>query len=370
MIEFATMVEEPQVQRILCNGSEAIARAAVMAGMRFYAGYPMAPSTDLLEAFSRLLPGADGVCINASSEIEAVNMALGAAMTGFRAATGSCGQGIALMQEAIAESALHQTPLVVFNISRSQQDYFQATRGGGWGDYRTIALAPKTVAEAFSLTQELFHLTDKYRMPGMLLAEGMLVRTEVGLDLTPSSFADLPDKEWALDGRMSATGKSKNYWTWNMGKHGSPGPGPELHWRTLAEKFETVAQTEARWEDVFTGEAEVLVVAFGTAANFVEYAVRELRSEGHKVGLFRPITLWPFPGAALERASRSAREVAVFEINAGQMIDDVRLNVVDRRRVRAMGGISSDMSGMNMGSLLDAPVIRERILALLEGAAV
>jgi 2-oxoglutarate ferredoxin oxidoreductase subunit alpha len=356
-----------QSKRILCDGSEAIARAAIAAGIRFYSGYPMAPSTDLLEALSRQMPAAGGVCMNASSEIEAVNMAMGAAMTGFRAAAGSCGQGVSLMQEAIAECGLHQTPLVIFNISRMQQDYFQATRGGGWGDYRTIALAPKDVQEAFKLTQDIFYLTDKYRMPGMLLAEGMLVRTQVGIDTTPNEYPPLPPKDWALDGTTSGTGKSKNYWTWNLGKHGNPGPGPELHWRTLAEKHELVAQTECRFEQGFVEDAEIVVVAFGTAANFAEYAVREMRREGRKVGFFRPITLWPFPSDALEKATRSARIVAVFEINAGQMIDDVRLSVEGRHRVRAIGDISSDMSGMNMGTLLDAPVVRERIEALFEG---
>jgi 2-oxoglutarate ferredoxin oxidoreductase subunit alpha len=355
---------------VLRDGSDAIADAAILAGLRFYAGYPMAPSTDLLEAFSAKLPAAGGICINAASEIEAVNMAMGAAMTGFRAASGSCGQGVALMQEAIAEAALHETPLVVFNIARNQQDYFQSTRGGGWGDYRTIVLSPKDVAEAFTLTQLLFHLADKYRMPGILLTDGMLARTQVGIEIAPLDLPALPAKDWALDGRTSGSGQSKNYWTWALGKHNTPGVGPERHWQNLAEKFERVAAAEARAESGFTEDAEVLVVAFGTAAKFVEHVVREMRAEGRRVGFFRPITLWPFPGAALEDAARSARLVAVFELNAGQMIDDVRLNVPDRRRVRAIGGISFDPSGMNMGSLMDAPVIRARIGALFEKASV
>lgn len=352
----------------LRDGSQAIAEAAILAGLRFYAGYPMAPSTDLLEAFSQKLPGTGGVCINAASEIEGVNMALGAAMTGFRAATGSCGQGIALMQEAIAEAALHQTPLVVFNIARNQQDYFQATRGGGWGDYRTLALAPKDVHEAFSLTQELFHLADKYRMPGLLVADVMLARTQVGIDLARLDFPPLPRKDWALDGSTSGTGRSKNYWTWELGKHNTPGVGPQAHWRNLAEKFERVAAAEARAEQGFTEDAEIVVVAFGSAAKFVEYAVAEMRAEGLRIGWFRPITLWPFPGAALAQATSHCRVVAVFELNAGQMIDDVRINVVDRHSVRAIGGISVDPSGMNIGDMLDAPEIRTRIETLLEGA--
>lgn len=354
------------MKKTLREGSEAIADAMIAAGVRFYAGYPMAPSTDLLEHMLRKLAANGGVGLSASTEIEGVNMALGAAMTGFRAATGSTGQGVALMQEAIAECALHETPLVVVTVGRMQQDYHQSTRGGGWGDYRTICLAPKDVPEAFELTQTLFHLADKYRMPGILLVDGMLARTQTSVTIAPMEFEPLPPKDWALDGTKTGTGESRNYWTWNGGKVNRPGPGPSRHWNNLAEKFEHVAQVEPRWEEGFIEDAEVLVVSFGTSAKFIEYIVAEMRAEGHKVGWFRPITLWPFPGEQLERAAARAGTVAVFELNAGQMVDDVRLNVPDRRRVKFIGGISSDDSGMNIGSLLDAPVIRQRIEALLE----
>lgn len=352
----------------LLDGSEAIVEGMIAAGVHFYAGYPMAPSTGVLEHMSARLPEVEGVCINADTEIEAVNMALGAAMTGFRAATGSTGQGVALMQEAIAECGLHETPLVVVTVGRMQQDYYQSTRGGGWGDYRTICLAPKDVPEAFAHAQLIFHLADKYRMPGILLIDGMLARTQMSVSTERLAFEPLPDKDWALDGSASGTGRSRNYWTWNAGKHNTPGPGPDAHWNALARKFEMVAATEARWEALHVDDAEVLVVAFGTAAKFCEYVVEELRSEGRKVGLFRPITLWPFPGAALEAAAANARTIAVFELNAGQMVDDVRLNVPDRSRVRSIGGISSDSSGMNIGDLLDAPVIRRRVEVLFEEA--
>src|SRR5450631_1102189 len=149
----------------LLQGSDAVAEAAISAGCRFFAGYPMMPFTELLECMSRRLPAVDGVCMNAESEIAGVNMTLGAAAAGARAATGSCGQGIALMQETIAEAAMNEVPLVIFNMARGQQDYFQATRGGGWGDYRTISYAPKDVVEAVQHTQLLFHLADKYRVP-------------------------------------------------------------------------------------------------------------------------------------------------------------------------------------------------------------
>ena len=352
--------------KIFCNGSEAIARGAIAAGMRFYAGYPMAPSSDLLDTFHDLL-GEDGsVCISAETEIEGVNMALGAAMTGFRAASGSTGQGVALMQEAIAECALHETPIVIFTIGRMQQDYHQSTRGGGWGDYKTICLAPKDVTEAYELAQDVFHLSDKYRMPAILLADNILVRTQVSVDLEPKSFPDLPPKDWAVDGTGTGTRKSKTHWTWAEGKANNRGPGPQAHWSALAEKFERAERDEVRWEAIRTEDADVLVVAFGTAAKFVEYVVGEMRAEGHRVGLFRPITLWPFPYDALEEAATSARTVAVFELNAGQMIDDVRIAVPDRRRVKGIGGISTDPSGLGIGAMLDAPEIRARIERLLQ----
>ncbi|MGE0383336.1 MAG: hypothetical protein AB7Q97_01315 [Gammaproteobacteria bacterium] len=351
----------------LMEGSEAIAEAAILAGLKFYAGYPMSPATELLERMAARLPPAGGVCINADSEIEGVNMALGAAVTGFRAATGSCGQGLALMQEAIAEAALNETPLVVFNMARNQQDYFQATRGGGWGDYRTIALAPKDIPEAVELTQLIFHLTDKYRVPGILLGDNLLARTQVGVDLQPLELPPLPPKDWALDGSLGGTGRSRAVFTFGYGKHNSPGPGPTGHWQNIAEKFARIAAAEQRWEEGFTEGAETVVVAFGTGGKFVEAVVRRMREEGIRIGYFRPITLWPFPGDALARATAGASRVLVFELNAGQMIDDVRLHVENRRAVRAIGGISFDASGLNLGPLMDAPTIRRRIDAALQG---
>ncbi|MER5392373.1 hypothetical protein, partial [Saccharopolyspora sp. NPDC002686] len=335
--------------------------SAIAAGCRFFAGYPISPFTSLLENMTRLLPAAGGVCINAESEIEGVNMALGAAATGARAATGSCGQGIALMQEAIAEMALNETPVVVFNMARNQQDYFQCTRGGGWGDYRTITLAPKDIPEAVEHTQLLFQLADTYRAPVILYGDPLLAQTRVGVRIDPPSEPE-PVKDWALDGTMGGTGRSRQIWTWAMGKATDPGPGPDGHWRAIAEKFERIAAAEQRWEADHTEDCDTLVVAFGSAAKFTDHVVAELRAEGHRIGSFRPITLWPFPGAALAEASRGCRRVLVFELNAGQMVDDVRQHVHDRGAVRAIGGVSIHESGLSYGPLLDAPVIRQRVL--------
>ena len=355
----------------LLQGSDAVAAAAIEAGCRFFAGYPMLPFTDLLEAMARRMPAVDGVCMNAETEIEAVNMALGAGAAGARAATGSCGQGIALMQEAIAEAALNEVPFVVFNMARGQQDYFQATRGGGWGDYRTICLAPKDVAEAVEHTQLLFHLADQYRAPVMLYGDYLISHTYMSVGVERRDFGPLPPKDWALDGRRGGTGQSRQIWTWAMGKANAPGPGPDRHWQRIAEKFEEVARAEQRWEALHCDDAETVIVSFGTAGPFVEQVVEELRADGVRVGAFRPVTMWPFPEAALAQACRSARRVLVFEVNAGQMIDDVRLSVAGRVPVAPLGRVSIDFSGMRQGEVLSVPWIRERVArAISEGATV
>src|SRR5580700_312875 len=206
----------------LLQGSDAVAEAAIAAGCRFFAGYPMMPFTELLECMSRRLPAVDGVCMNAESEIAGVNMTLGAAAAGARAATGSCGQGIALMQEAIAEAALNQVPFVVFNMARGQQDYFQSTRGGGWGDYRTITLAPKDAAEAADHTQLLFHLSDKYRSPVILYGDYLIADTNMSVEVSPLDFGPLPAKDWALDPTRGGTRTTRVIWTWDIGKMNNP----------------------------------------------------------------------------------------------------------------------------------------------------
>jgi 2-oxoglutarate ferredoxin oxidoreductase subunit alpha len=358
---------EPEMPRALLEGTEAIAEAALAADCRFFAGYPMSPFTELLEHMAKKLPERGGVCINAESEIEGINMAIGAAAAGFRAATGSCGQGLSLMQEAVAELALHETPLVIFNLARTQQDYFQATRGGGWGDYRTITFAPKDVPEAVEHTQLLFHLADLHRTPVILYADHFVAQTLSGVEISPRDFGPLPSKDWALDGSLGGTGRSRTIWSMAWGKDNEPGPGPEVQWRRIAGKYDGIRRTEARWEAAHVEDADFLVTSFGTAAKFVEYVVDELRAEGRRVGYFRPITLWPFPEDALDAAARSAKAVFVFELNAGQMIDDVRLSVGRNKPVRFIGDISvHPESGIRQGTLMDAPLIRERIERAIE----
>jgi 2-oxoglutarate ferredoxin oxidoreductase subunit alpha len=349
--------------RRLMEGSEAMAEAAIASGCRFFAGYPMTPFTELLEHFAAKLPPAGGVCVNAESEPEDVGMAWGALATGARAATGSTGQGLSLMQESFSEITLAELPLVAFNMARGQGDYFQSTRGGGHGDYRHIVLAPVDIGEAVELTQLAFHLADRWRNPVLVQGDYLLAHTAEAVDVTPIDFGPRPDRDWALDGSLNGTGRSRVVSPLGIGKHNAPGPGIEGQQQAVAAKLQEVGAAETRAETGYLADAEHLVVAFGTPAKFVRYAVRQLRERGLRVGYVRPVTLWPFPTSVVATAAQGMRSVLVFEINAGQMIDDVRLAVLGRAPVRFIGGISTDHSGFGVGALLDVDVIAGRIEA-------
>ena len=351
----------------LIEGSEAIAEASLAAGCRFFAGYPMTPFTEVLEHFARKLPQAGGTCINAESELEAVGMAWGAAATGARAATGSTGQGLSLMQESFSEMTLAGLPLVIFNMARGQGDYYQSTRGGGHGDYRHIVLAPMDIREAVQLTQLAFHLADYWRNPVLVYGDYLLAHTYESVEIAPLEFGDLPPKDWAVDGSRGGSGKSRLVTSLGMSKEVGKNVDPETHWKAVAERHKQIEATEVRVECEFTEDAELVVVAFGTPAKFVRYVVHQMREEGVPVGYVRPITLWPFPYRALADAAQGASRVAVFELNAGQMIDDVRLGVLGSAPVVAIGGISTDASGFGVGRLLDTEIIRERIESALKG---
>ncbi len=355
--------------RRLMEGSEAMAEAAIAAGCRFFAGYPMTPFTELLEGFAEKLPGVGGTAINAESEIEAIGMAWGALATGARAATGSTGQGLALMQESLSEITRSELPLVYFNMARGQYDYYQATRGGGHGDYRHLVLAPIDVHEAVALTQLAFDLADRWRNPVQIYGDYLLAHTCEAVEIERMEFPPLPEKDWAVDGSLGGSGRSRNINPIGMTK-GSKGIEPEPFWRRLQEKHSAMETSEARFESEHCSDADLVVVAFGTLARFARYVIRELRREGVRVGYFRPITLWPYPAEALARAARGARRVAVLEQNAGQMIDDVRLAILGQLPVAAIGGISSDQAGFGVGPIFDTEEIRARIQRGLEGREV
>jgi 2-oxoglutarate ferredoxin oxidoreductase subunit alpha len=355
----------PARERVLMEGSEALARASIAAGCRFFAGYPMTPFTEVLEHFARLLPGEGGVCINAESELEAVGMAWGALSTGARAATGSTGQGLSLMQESFSEITLAELPLVVFNMARGQQDYYQATRGGGHGDYRHIVLAPQDVSEGVELVQLAFHLADKWRNPALLYGDYLLAHTQEALAIERLEFPELPAKDWAVDGSLSGSGGSRAVTPLGVSKVGQRALGQEGKAQYIATKL-PLMEREVRVETGYLDDAETVIVAFGSPAKFAKYAINQLRAAGHKIGYVRPITLWPFPYQTVADAASGAhvRRVGSFELSAGQMVDDVRIGVAGRVPVEFIGGVSTDHSGFGVGRILDVEVIAERLLAL------
>ncbi len=352
----------------LMEGSEAIAEAMIAAGCRFFTGYPMTPFTEVLEHMARRLPEVGGACVNAESELEAVGMAWGAAVTGTRSATGSTGQGLSLMQESIAEAALAQIPLVILNMARAQGDYFQATRGGGHGDYRTPVLAPLDVAEAVTLVQQAFHLADRWRTPVVLFADYYTAHTYASVDPTPLDLGPLPVKDWALDGSTSGTGQARLVSPLGDTKRRDR-PGYDLndfYTRMAAKTAAMVDGVERMAEVVDCDDADLVVVAFGTAAKYARAAVAELRADGRRVGLVRPITLFPFPDAALRDAAAGARLVAVYENNQGQMVDDVRLALDGAVPTRFVGGLSLDSSGFGIAPDYDVEVLRRRFAGVLD----
>lgn len=347
----------------LMEGSEAIARAMVAAGCRFFTGYPMTPFTEVLEHMARLLPDVGGTCINAESELEAIGMAWGAAAAGVRAATGSTGQGLSLMQESIAEVSTAGLPLVILNMARAQGDYFQATRGGGHGDYRTPVVAPIDVPEAVELAQFAFHLADTWRNPVVFFGDYYLAHTYQSVDVQPLDFGAVPDKDWLLDGSTSGTGHARLVSPLGDVKQ-RDGVGFDLadfYLRQADKLGEMIDGIEPRAEVRDCADAEVVVCSFGTPAKYIRAAVGALRGEGLNVGSFRPITLFPFPAEALRAATANARCVLVYENNMGQMIDDVRLALFGRCEIAFIGGLSLDSSGFGIAPDLDVALLTERI---------
>jgi 2-oxoglutarate ferredoxin oxidoreductase subunit alpha len=340
----------------------------ITAGCRFFAGYPMTPFTEVLEEMARQLPAVGGVCMNAESELEAVGMAWGAAATGTPAATGSTGQGLSLMQESLAEITLARLPLVVVNMARAQGDYWQATRGGGHGDYRHLVLAPVDVVEAVELVQRAFHLSAQWRNPVVVLGDYYLAHTSRAVDVTPLDLGSAPSADWALTGESGGSGRAKLLsFLGSTKQRDDVGYDLAVHYRECVEHTaEMLREVPPEAECGMIEDAEVVVVAFGTPATYVRAAVRSLRADGHRVGWVRPITLVPFPSEVVAEVGRYVRAVAVYENNTGQMLDDVRLAVLGAAPVEFIGGLSLDPSGFGIAPDLDVAVLRRRLLDVLE----
>jgi 2-oxoglutarate ferredoxin oxidoreductase subunit alpha len=312
------------------RGNHTVAEAAVRAGCRYYFGYPITPQNELAEYMAeRLSKTEGGVFIQAESEVAAINMVIGASMAGGRAMTSSSSPGISLKQEGISFLSALELPAVIVNMTRggpglgniapAQSDYFQATRGGGHGDYRNIVLAPSSGQELSGLAFEAFDLADRYRIPVILLGDGMLGQMMEPVEFPPEvSLKKLPHKDWTLTG---AKGRPSRFIRSLLL---DPIEEEELNWK-LMRKYEKITKEETRWETFLVEDARMVVVAFGTAARIAKGAINRVREQGLKVGLIRPISLWPFPYKAIKDISKKVRHFFVFEMNMGQMVEDVKL---------------------------------------------
>jgi len=322
------------------KGNEVIAEAAIQAGCRFYAGYPITPQNEIPEYMSWRMPEVGGIFIQAESEIAAVTMVHGAAACGARAMTSSSSPGISLMQEGISYLAGAEIPSMIVNMERggpglgnisgSQADYFQAVKGGGHGDYKMLVYAPYNLQELWELTMLAFDKADEYRTPVMLLGDGILGQMMEPFLPVPYVRPELPEKTWALTG---CRGREPN-----VLKSLYMGDG-ELEYRNnlLQEKYRKMKGLEVRFEARDVDDAAFIVVAFGSAARIAFSAVRKLRNEGMRVGLFRPVTLFPFPEMQLYDLGGKRRKFLTLELNAGQMVEDVRLSIKGRSEVYFYG---------------------------------
>ncbi len=333
-------------KRMLVQGNVATAEGAIQAGLKCYFGYPITPQNEIPEYLSWRLPQVGGVFLQAESELAGINMVMGASATGMRAMTSSSGPGISLMQEGISFIAGMRLPVVIINVMRcgpglggikpSQGDYYQATRGGGHGDYHTIVLAPGNVQEMFDHTMKAFALAEKHRNPVIVLADGMIGQMKEAAILEPLEPPQQNEKTWALTGargRPSQTVRSMYL----------DGDGQEQLNHTLEQQYSQIRCAEQLFETRWVDDADYLLVAFGMSARIALTAARQARKEGLRVGLFRPISLFPFPVDGLYALSKNIKRMLAVEMNLGQMIDDVRAAVASDATVgfcgRAGGGV-------------------------------
>jgi len=346
----------------LWEGNQAMAEAAVRAGVEAFFGYPITPQTELLEYMSWRMPELGRAFLQAESEVASINMVYGAACGGARAMTSSSSPGISLMQEGLSYIAASEVPAVLVDVMRggpglgniqpSQADYFQMTRSAGHGDFHPIVLAPATIQEAVDLIYDAFPLAEKYRTVVILAADGSLGQMMEPAEMPPMR-PPLTEEErgaFAVRGRQ---GRERRIITSLFLKE----PELEALNRRLQEKLQTIRENEQRWEETQVEDAEYLLVAYGSVARTCKTVVKEARKEGIKAGLFRPISLWPYPSEALARAAQGKRALLTVEMSAGQMLEDVRLAVKDR--------VPTEFYG-RMGGVMPLP---DEVLEALRGVA-
>lgn len=317
-------------KKVLIKGNYAIAQAAVLAGCQCYFGYPITPQSEIGEFMSGKMQELGRAYVSAESELAAINMVIGACSTGVKAMSSSSSCAVSLMQEALSYATSDQLPVVLVSVMRggpglgniypSQGDYFQATIGGGNGDYKTIVLAPSTVQECVDLTYKAFYLAHKYRNPAILLADGLL-----GQMMEPVEFYDYPYEEidnssWALTGAKDRDGRI-------IRSYAPLADNQCVFLEKLYDKYRQIEENETEWEEIGTEDADVVLISFGSTSRNVKTAAKLCRQKGLKVGILRPITLFPFPNKRLKELSKTVKKFITVEVNMGQMVNDVRLAV-------------------------------------------
>jgi Pyruvate:ferredoxin oxidoreductase and related 2-oxoacid:ferredoxin oxidoreductases, alpha subunit len=324
-------------EKLLMKGNEVIAEAALRAGCRHYFGYPITPQTEIAHYFAKKMPAYGGTFVQAESEIAAINMVYGAASAGARVMTSSSSPGISLKQEGISYASCAELPAVIVNIVRcgpglggilpAQCDYFQAVKGGGHGDYKMVVLAPSSIQELYELTVEAFNISDRYRILTMIMGDGMIGQMMEAVEFKEAETIETADKSWAAVG--TDLKRDHNVIT-------SIYINPEVleqHNMKLQAKYARIAENEVRVEVFNCDNADIIVTAFGTTARIVKNVIRTAEKEGIKVGLIRPITLWPFPQSTFEKYAEVPKAFLSVEMNAGQMVEDVKLSVNGKRPV-------------------------------------
>ncbi len=324
------MVECLTNKKVLTKGNYAIANAAVLAGCQCYFGYPITPQSEIGEFMSGKMQELKRGYVSAESELAAINMTIGAVSTGVKAMTSSSSCAVSLMQEGLSYATADELPVVLVSVMRggpglgniypSQGDYYQATKGGGNGDYHLIVLAPSTVQECVDLTYKAFYLAQKYRNPTVLLADGLL-----GQMMEPVKFYDYPYPEidtsdWALTG---AKGREARI----IRSYAPLADNQCVFLERLFKKYKAIEENEVEWEEVNTDDADIILVSFGSTSRNVKTAMKQLREKGIKAGFFRPVTLYPFPSKRLNELSKTAKKFITVEVNMGQMVNDVKLAV-------------------------------------------
>jgi len=342
--------------RQLCKGNVAIVKGAILAGCRSFYGYPITPASEIAEAAALYIPQVGGTFLQAESEVAAINMVYGAAASGARVMTASSGPGVSLMQEGMSYIAGAELPCVIVdvvrggpglgNIAPEQSDYFAMVKGGGHGNYHNLVLAPASVQEMADLTVLAFELADKYRNPAVILADGFIGQMMEPLDL---EYRDViaPEKPWAVKGTPETR---KNL----VSSIFLEPDDLEAHQRHLEDKYKQ-AQQEARWELYDTQDADILLVGYGITSRILRSAVEAARAEGQRLGLFRPISLWPFPSAALRKAAAGVHQVVVVELSNGQMVEDVRLAL--------NGSVPVEFYGRTGGNVPSVEEIQTEVMA-------